>query len=83
METYDDDVTGRHADGANDEYRFAAELVDVHNSRDGGEEHGDTDDAGGQERDGVGRHAEFVEDLRGVVQDGVDTLNIVRESCLT
>lgn len=71
----DDGVADAHAYRAGDHDGLAAQLVDVEHCGDGGEEHGDADDAGGEEGGGVAGGAEGGEDGGGVVEDRVDPLN--------
>ena len=59
----------RHARRAREHHRFAAELVDVQDCGDGGEEHCYADDAGREEGRGVAGGAEGGEDGGGVVED--------------
>jgi len=49
----DDDMAGGHADGADGEHRLSSDLVNVENRRNGGSEHDNANDAGGEKGDGV------------------------------
>lgn len=65
-------------DGRN---RCAEPWLVVRTERWGGrslQEHDNTDHTGSEQRDGVSRQAETFEDLRGVVEDGIDTGPIQR-----
>ena len=62
-----------HADGTSDEDGLATKLINVKNSRDGGEHEQDTTDTTSQERGGVASQTQVLEDESGVVQDSVDT----------
>jgi len=55
--TYDDDVAHGHADGTNDQGRLPAPAIDVHDGRDGGDEHHDADDTSCQQTDRVAAQA--------------------------
>lgn len=73
IETSDNDVRNTHADGTSDEDGLATKLINVKNSRDGGEHEQDTTDTTSQERGGVASQTQVLEDESGVVQDSVDT----------
>jgi len=82
-ETSNDDVARRHTNSARDQDRLAAKLVDVHDGWDGGNPHDNTNDTSSKQRDGVSRKAESLEDLGGVVEDGVDTSPLLEEPANT
>lgn len=63
----DDDVTGRHANGSDNQNRFAAELVDVSNGGHSRYPHDYTDDTSCKQRRGIRGLAEACEDLRGII----------------
>jgi len=75
----DDEVAECHKPGTSNKDRLTAQLVDVHDSGDSEEEHDNTDDTGGEQRDGVASEAESLEDLRSVVKDSVDTSPLLEE----
>ena len=62
-DTSDDEMAGRHAEGTDDQDGLTSEGVNVHDGRDGGDEHDNTNDARSKQRDSVGAEAETVEDL--------------------
>ena len=74
-----DDMACRHSNSTDSEDGFATELVDVQDCWDGGEEHGNSNDAGGEQRDGVGGQAKGSEDCGGIVQNGVDASPLLEE----
>lgn len=75
----DDDVARRHADGTDGQNGSATDTVNPQDGRHGGDEHDDTDDAGGEELSGVAALTELLEDCRRVVEHGVDTGPLLEE----
>lgn len=75
----DDHVTGAHPNRSGVHDGFAAELVDVEDRGDGGEEHGDADDTGGEEGGCVTACAQSHEDGGGVIQDCIYTCELLEE----
>lgn len=73
VQSGDDDVRNTHADGTSNEDRLATKLIDVQDSRDGGEHEQDTTNTTGQERTCVASQVQVLEDERSVVQNSVDT----------
>lgn len=69
----DDQVADAHPDGAGNQERFAPEAVEEEHGREGEDDLEDAGHASGEEVGGDGGEAEGLEDLRGVVQDGVDS----------
>ena len=69
----DDEMAGAHPSGADEHDGFAAELVNIEDCGDSGQEHGDTDDPGGEKGGGVARCAQGSEDGRGVVENCINT----------
>ena len=68
-----------HGDGAEGQDGLAAQAVDVQDRWNRGHEHDDADDAGGEQTGGIGAQAERAEDLRRVVEDGVDASPLLKE----
>lgn len=68
----DDDVAGCHTDSTADENWLSAKFVHVGDCWKGGQPHRYADYASCEKRDAVRGEAEAVEDLRSVVEDGVD-----------
>jgi len=54
-----DDVAGRHADGADGQDRPPADAINPEHGRDGEDKHDDADDAGSQESSCRRAHAKF------------------------
>ena len=54
-----------------------AEAINVEDSRDSGQEHGDTGDSSSQQGGGISRQTEAVENKWCVVEDGVDTIPLL------
>ena len=75
----DDEVTDSHPRRTRQHDRFAAKLVDVENSRDGGEEHGHTDNTRGEQAGGIAGSSQGGEDGGCIVQDGVDASELLEE----
>lgn len=48
----DNDMTSAHADGAHCQHRLSTDSINPQDSRDGGDEHDDTNDAGSKETSG-------------------------------
>jgi len=75
----DDKVAECHDPSTSDKHGLTTQLVDVHDGRDGEEEHDNTDHTGGEEGNGVSSETEGLEDLRGVVEDSVNTSPLLEE----
>lgn len=73
VQSSDDDVRNTHTDGTGDEDGLAAKLIDVKDSRDGGEHEQDTTDTTSKKRSGVASQTQGLEDESSVVQNSVDT----------
>ena len=65
----DDEVGEGHAEGSDSEHGFTAELVNVKDCGDGGEEHDDADDACREEGLRGSFETDLLEDLRRVVEN--------------
>lgn len=68
-----DNVAGRHSNGANGEHGPPTNFIDVQHRRDSGDKHGDSNDSSSQEVSSISREAKVLEDSRSVVQDRVNT----------
>lgn len=65
----DDEVAESHAEGTDREYRPASDAVDPEDGRNGGDEHDNAHDTGGEETGRRLAEAELTEDGRGIVED--------------
>lgn len=72
-------MAGCHTDGASNKNRLTAPAVNVHDCRNSGDEHDNSDDTCGQKTDRVGAQTKTVEDGWRVVQDGVDSRPLLEE----
>lgn len=72
-----DNVTNEHANGTDNQEALTAELVQEADSRESEDDLQDTSDTSSQESGLCGGETETAEDLRSVVQDGVDTSELL------
>lgn len=63
----------QHDDGANNQDGLSADLVDDGHGGEGADEEDNTGDTSGQESSRAAGETEALEDVAGVVDDGVDT----------
>lgn len=74
-----DEMAKSHTDGTGDENWLATSFVDPKNSWNSGDEHDDTDDTGRKEGGGVGILTELLENAWCVVENSVDTSELLEE----
>lgn len=75
----DDDVTNEHADGTNDKESLATELVEEEHGWECKQDLEDTSHTGGKEGDSRRREAKGAEDLRCVVENGIDSSELLED----
>lgn len=73
----DDDVADEHTNSADNQESLTTELVQEEDGRKSEEDLQDTSDTGSEEISGSGRETERLEDLRSIVQNSVDTSELL------
>lgn len=73
----DNDVADEHANGTDNQESLTTELVQEEDGRKSEGDLQDTSDTGSEEISGSGRETERLEDLRSVVQNSVDTSELL------
>lgn len=69
----DDDVADEHTNGTDNQESLTTEPIQEEDSGEGEDNLQDTSDTGSKQISGGGRETETLEDLRSIVQDGIDT----------
>jgi len=72
-------VAGSHAESTNDQSGFASPTINPHNGGNSCDKHDNADNTRRQQADGGGAEAKVLEDLRRVVENGVDTRPLLEE----